>query len=419
MNEILFYDTCALLNLGKENLKTKDKINISSITLKELEDIKQNRNKTDDIRAKAHEISKFIRENPNKFNVVLYNNLIEVILDDRWLSYTPDLGIIASAFYFFNQAENKEEECIFVTSDNNCAAYAMKTFNLKVKFYEPKINKYTGYKEVKFNSVEMADFYQNIYGTNENSFYLLPNQYLLIKDENNQIIDHYLWDGNKYQEVIWKNIESKMIGDVRPKDAYQRIAFDSINRNQLTVLRGRAGSGKSLIGLSYFFQELERGNIDKILMFVNPVATKDSCKFGFLPGKLTEKILDSQIGNFLRTKIGDMSMVEKLVHDEKLILIPVADCRGMDTSGLNAGIYITEAQNSTKDIMKLILQRIDNNTKVIIEGDDDAQVDMIAYGGSNNGLRRLSETFRGQTYYGEITLQNCYRGNIADKAEEM
>lgn len=421
MNKILFYDTCALLNLGKENLKTKDKtkINISSITLKELEDIKQNRNKTDDIRIKAGEISKFIRENPNKFNVVLYNNLMEVILDDKWLSYTPDLGIIASACYLFNQLENKDKECIFVTSDNNCANYAKKCFNLTVNFYEPKISKYTGYKEIKLNSIEMADFYQNIYGTNENSFYLLPNQYLLIKDENGQIVDHYLWDGNKYQEVIWQNIESKMMGDVRPKDAYQRIAFDSINRNQITVLRGRAGSGKSLIGLSYFFQELEKGNIDKILMFVNPVATKDSCKFGFLPGNLTEKILDSQIGNFLKTKIGDMSMVEKLVNDDKLMLIPVADCRGMDTGGLNAGVYITEAQNSTKDIMKLILQRIDDDTKVIIEGDDDAQVDMIAYGGSNNGLRKLSETFRGQKYYGEVTLQKCYRGKIADKAEEM
>ena len=114
-----------------------------------------------------------------------------------------------------------------------------------------------------------------------------------------------------------------------------------------------------------------------------------------------------------------MSMVEKLVHDGKLMLIPVADCRGMDTSGLNAGIYITEAQNTTKDMMKLLLQRIDDNTKVIIEGDDDAQVDMNAYSGYNNGLRRLSETFRGQDYYGEVTLKKCYRGKIADRADKM
>ena len=114
-----------------------------------------------------------------------------------------------------------------------------------------------------------------------------------------------------------------------------------------------------------------------------------------------------------------MSAIEKLIYDEKLVLIPVADCRGLDTSGLHAGIYITEAQNTTKDMMKLILQRVDDNSKIIIEGDDNAQVDMNTYSGYNNGLRRASEIFKGENYYGEVTLKNCYRSKIADKADKM
>lgn len=99
--------------------------------------------------------------------------------------------------------------------------------------------------------------------------------------------------------------------------------------------------------------------------------------------------MDSQIGNFLACKFGDYGMVESLVNDNKIILIPAADCRGMDISD-NCGVYITEAQNSTIDMMKLMVQRIGNNVKCVIEGDDKTQVDLSSYAGTNNGLKRLS-----------------------------
>jgi predicted ribonuclease YlaK len=69
--------------------------------------------------------------------------------------------------------------------------------------------------------------------------------------------------------------------------------------------------------------------------------------------------------------------------------------------------------------MKLMLQRIGENTKCVIEGDDKTQVDLASYENENNGLKRLSHIFRGQPYYGEVTLQNCYRSRIADWAEQM
>lgn len=101
------------------------------------------------------------------------------------------------------------------------------------------------------------------------------------------------------------------------------------------------------------------------------------------------------------------------------MLLPVADSRGYDTTGLHAGVYITEAQNTTVDMMKLILQRLGEDSVCIAEGDDRAQVDMATYSGTNNGLRRLSEVFRGDSCYGEVTLQKCYRSHIAELAENM
>ena len=107
-----------------------------------------------------------------------------------------------------------------------------------------------------------------------------------------------------------------------------------------------------------------------------------------------------------------------MIDDGTLLLVPTADCRGMDTTGMRAGVYFTEAQNSTVDMMKLMIQRVGEDSIVIFEGDDRTQVDMSSYA-ENNGLKRLSEVFRGEDYYGEVTLMECYRSRMAARAELM
>ena len=185
------------------------------------------------------------------------------------------------------------------------------------------------------------------------------------------------------------------------------------------MLRGKAGSGKSYLSFGYMFNLLEKGKIDKIICFCNTIATKGSAKLGFYPGTRTEKLLDSQIGNFLISKLGDRYAVEKLINDGQLVLLPMSDIRGFDTTGMNAAIYITEAQNLDINLMKLALQRIGDDCICILDGDDKAQVDLDMYAGSNNGLRRVSQVFRGESYYGEITLQRIHRSKIAERAELM
>jgi len=121
------------------------------------------------------------------------------------------------------------------------------------------------------------------------------------------------------------------------------MVADSLMNNKITMIKGPAGTGKSHLALGYLFFLLEKNKIDKIIIFCNTVATKNSAKLGFYPGSKDEKLLDSQIGNFLASKLGDKIAVEQLINTEKIILLPMSDIRGYDTSGMNAGIYITEA----------------------------------------------------------------------------
>lgn len=135
------------------------------------------------------------------------------------------------------------------------------------------------------------------------------------------------------------------------------------------MVKGPAGTGKTFLSLGYLMHLLEKGKIDKIIVFCNTVATKNSAKLGYYPGTRNEKLLDSQIGNLLISKLGDRYAVEDLIETGKLVLLPLSDIRGYDTSGMNAGIYISEAQNMDISLMKLTLQRIGEDSVCIIDGD--------------------------------------------------
>ena len=112
-------------------------------------------------------------------------------------------------------------------------------------------------------------------------------------------------------------------------------------------------------------------------------------------------------------------MVEKLINDDKLVLLPTAGIRGYDTTNMRAGVYMTEAQNMSVQLMKLALQRIGEDSICIIDGDVQAQVDLPEFEGYNNGMLRVSEVFRGEDIYGEINLKTIHRSKIANIAQNM
>lgn len=86
---------------------------------------------------------------------------------------------------------------------------------------------------------------------------------------------------------------------------------------------------------------------------------------------------------------------------------------------MRAGVYITEAQNMSIQLMKLCLQRIGEDSICILDGDMEAQVDLPEFEGYNNGMKRASEVFRGKSIYGEINLKTIHRSEIANIAQNM
>lgn len=412
-----FYDTCSLI-LKANHLWDEDcTIVISSVTLEELEHIKTAANKDPDVKFAARKVVHELDEHYDGYKVVIWENVLSEMLKDIGLPDTPDSKIIVSALQF--KSQNPDDDITFVTNDLCCKHLAKTYLNMPVESYVEEAYDYDGYKEVYLNSDEMSNFYSNM---DKNLFGLHINEYLLVYDqESGELVDRLCWTGEKYRHLSYDTFNSNYFGNVKPMkgDAYQSLAFDSLSNNKITMLKGPAGTGKTYISLGFLLHKLERSRIDKIIVFCNTVATKNSAKLGYYPGTRDEKLLDSQIGNLLISKFGGRVAVEQMIDDEKLILLPLSDIRGYDTTGMNAGIYISEAQNLDIELMKLTLQRIGEDGICIIDGDCKAQVDDIHFAGSSNGMKRASQVYRGEDVYGEVTLKNIHRSKIARIAEKM
>ena len=403
-----FYDTNALLTLQEQVLK--EKFVISSITLQELEDIKTSYKKDQEVKYKARKAIHILDENPDMYDVVVYHlPLYNMYMSD--LEDTPDNKICACAKWYQEFRDNK---LVFVSDDICCRTIARYEFDLNAIGITNNVDvDYTGFKEIKMSEEEMAYFYEHMA---DNIYNLMYNEYLIIKDSDGNVVDKRKWNGETHKEVFNKTIKSIYFDNLKPKDEYQSFVIDSIMSNPITAISGKAGSGKSLISLMAAMNLIESGEYDRIVILFNPVKARGASDLGFYSGEFLDKAMLNSIGNILTTKFGDRYAVDYLIQQNKLKLVSMADCRGMEISD-NEILWITEASNTSVDLMKLCLSRVSSGAKVIIEGDYEAQVDSREFAGGNNGLKRVIEVFKDHKEFGYVQLQNVWRSKIAELCE--
>lgn len=406
-----FYDTCALLLTSKEELE-KHHFIISDITLEELEKIKSSASKDENVKYKARRALHTLNELKDKYTIFFYEY---VTTFSRIDNESNDKKIIKCAA----EAVQEGEKITFITADLSCAMIAETFYSLDVKYLEVEPqDPYCGYYELSPQSVEEElEIYSSI-GSNINHLNLLTNQYLIINSfAKPKTQDVFKWSGSKYIQIPYHTFESDHFGTFKPKNVYQRIAMDSVINHDITLIGGPAGSGKTALSLAYLFSLLEKSKIDRIVVFCNPVVAKNAAKLGYYPGTMVEKLLSSQVGNVLSSKLGSMMEVENLINTGKIVLISAGDARGYETPA-HSGVYIMEAQNFDSILLRMLLQRIGEECKVIVDGDRLEQTDIDIYE-NDNGMKKMSKVFRGEECFGQIDLKQIERSNIARIAERM
>lgn len=400
---IRFYDTNAILT----DCTDISNVLISSKTLEELENIKSSSHKDNDIKYKARVAVRAIREQKPEIVVVQKSDYDKI--EELGLEITNDNLIIASAWRY-----SQENPIVFVTQDILCSLIANTYFGLDVEELKSKNDDvYKGYRVVQPTDEELSQVYSK--DNCENIFGCLVNEYVIINDSDGNFCDVVKWNGEKYATLNTKPFKSRAFSNVKPLDEIQRCAFDSIVTNDITVLYGRSGSGKTTIPLSYIMSNVENQKYKKCVIIYDFETLKGAKTLGFTPGTLNEKIItQGAIGNILSSKFGDMSEVERLMASGMIEIIPTANIRGYEISS-DEICFVTEGQNLDTYTLKTIIQRCKAGAKIIIEGDIIEQHD-------NNrevGLLKMIEVFKGYKSFGCVKLKNNYRSEIGELADRL
>ena len=400
---IRFYDTNAILT----DCTDISNVIISSKTLEELENIKTSSHKDNDIKYKARVAVRAIREQKPEIVVVQKSDYDKI--EELGLEITNDNLIIASAWRY-----SQENPIVFVTNDVLCSLIANTYFGLDVEELRLKNDDvYKGFRVVQTTDEELSQVYSK--DNCENIFGCLVNEYVIINDSDCNFCDVVKWTGEKYATLNTKPFKSRAFSNVKPLDEIQRCAFDSIVTNDITVLYGRSGSGKTTIPLSYIMSNVESQKYKKCVIIYDFETLKGAKTLGFTPGTLNEKIItQGAIGNILSSKFGDMSEVERLMASGMIEIIPTANIRGYEISS-DEICFVTEGQNLDTYTLKTIIQRCKAGAKIIIEGDIIEQHD-------NNrevGLLKMIEVFKGYKSFGCVKLKNNYRSEIGELADRL
>lgn len=192
----------------------------------------------------------------------------------------------------------------------------------------------------------------------------------------------------------------------------QKEAKAKILENTLTILAGKAGSGKTLLACQIALDKLFTKEIEKVII-TRPTVSKED--IGFLPGDLREK-LDPWVQPIYQNMYAlyDKEKVESLINEGKIEIVPVSFMRGR--TFLDSVIIVDEAQNVTHEQMEMIVTRIGLRSKMIICGDD-GQVDLKSR--RDSGFKFLYAAARKVKNMVGITLTQNHRDPIVDNLIEI
>ena len=268
---------------------------------------------------------------------------------------------------------------------------------------------YTGYKKVILTDGELARIYQE---GKCDKVDLVENEYLAVVNKDDEVIDKFKMKNGKIEQIPYYIFDSYQSGNVKPKTFEQHFAMDLLQNRQITVklLRGVYGSGKDHLMSAYASMALEKGWYDKVVYIRPSVSLKDVPETGFLKGTLQDK-LGWTMGP-LYDKWGGEEGVQMMLDKGQLELAPLQFIRGRSFE--NCLIYVSEGQNITTEIAKLLLGRVGENSVLIINGDTH-QTDHKIYE-RDNGILKMIERLTGNKLFGYVYLSQTLRSATANLA---
>lgn len=341
---------------------------------------------------------------PNNVKPLLYNKLNEL---EGITSTDMDTIILKYVVTFIHH--NPKKEVILVTKDTTMRIIA-KLVGIRCEDYESdkSYDFYKGYRTGKINQNLLRDLMQGsvdyedayIEGLNLNEYISYPNDTI-----------------GKFKGDTIELVKNQLISGIIPKNNEQIMATDALMDKNISIvtLTGKSGSGKTLLSLAAAFAL----KYEKIIVSKPTIPISKDLDVGFLPGNMKEKLehwfLPFQDNiEFLASLKRSKYTVDEL--NSKINYFSLGHIRGRSIP--NQFIILDETQNTTPHMVKSLISRIGEGSKIVLIGDLN-QIDNPFISKESCGLNHVINNFKGQDVFAQVHLEKGERSKLATLAADL
>lgn len=268
---------------------------------------------------------------------------------------------------------------------------------------------YKGYSDLCLSEEQISHLYNKGYLA---EYGLIENEYLVARNSDNEIFDTFVCHQGKLERVPYQTINNYYMGEVKPRNTEQQLAIHTLldPNSKVKLIKGVYGSGKDYLMLAAALELIEKGKFDK-LIFVRPnVSVRGLPDIGALPGTADEKLAWTLAP--LYDKVGGEEGVQMLINNKTLESVPLLFIRGRSFE--KSIIYVTEGQNMTTEIAKLIIGRIGTDSELWINADN-SQTDRKIFD-EDNGVNKMISRLMGHRLFSYVYMPKTERSEVAELA---
>lgn len=387
-----FPDTNVLMQDAKSIFDTYDEVIICDIVLGELDDLKESDNPKKAWKARV--AIRCIESNESKTKFIrCYTNDKEMSNDDKIIE-------LAKSRY------NKDTNAFELISNDYLFRLKCNLYGLPCeKFEKCEANIYTGYRNIYANESDLAEWYES---ERIDKWGLLQNEYAFIW-YNDEIIDMAKKTEGKLIPLSYKPIVNSYCGKINPRNDKQKLAFDMLQdeNTHYKCLTGCFGSGKDFLMINTALQLLQSGKYRKIVWVVQNYQVKNTKDIGTLPGDIVQKLYP--FTNILADKIGGQESLLDFIDRGQVEIVPLAFMRGRSFD--ESILMLSEAENTTKEHIQLVMGRMGEGSMFMINGDF-KQVDNDMFR-IDSGLSCFIDRLKGHKEFGHVMFDKTERSELS------
>jgi PhoH-like ATPase len=318
-----------------------------------------------------------------------------------------------------NLRQECEETVILVTKDLNLRVKAdvlgidaEDFFNDKVDYHQL----YSGTAELHLSAAELNAFHGNGQLPLNGHGTAMPQQFFVIRNQDNPSQSAL---ARHSQATLWPLVYGESVNwGIKALNMEQQFALELLLNDQIRVvsLVGRAGTGKTLLALAVGLEKIIEHNVYSRLLITRPV-TPMGDDLGYLPGSKEDKLrpwmqpIYDNLEFLFRDCPEPFETLGHLMQRGVLEMEALTYIRGRSIP--RQFIICDEAQNLSPHMIKTLITRVGEGTKIVFTGDPE-QIDHPYLDASSNGLTYLVEKLKDQEIAGHVTLQKGERSRVAE-----